>query len=781
MQKRKTEKVVDEVDLEKTWILLAHGKWSIIISVFIFTSIAVVWVYLTPNTYQTFATIEISSEDKNKEADFMSMALGSSFSNIKNEIDIIQSRYIATKALESINIGTRYFTTKYFKKKELYKNTPFIVTTEFTVPKIEDYIFKIIPKNEKKFRLVVEPALIKKIINEVLTYIVPSVKKEQLIYYDEVKEFDKEIDTPWFNITVNKIRQLKNSRYSFTIMPNEKMYEFIQKGLTASELSPKGSILLLTFNDNIPLRAKEIVDAIGYAYIGEKLKLKSRSAQRKLDFIDSQLEGINKILKRSENKLQKYKATNIVVNMEDKALLTVQKLGEYESKLDELNTRKTVLENILNYIKTHDDITGIEVNPQQQQGNDPVNALIIKIQDANTLLSSLLVEYTELHPDIIKATKRLASLKQALEETIESSLRSINRRKKTLTAIISKHKLELQSLPEQEKQLASLTRHFVVNEKIYAYLLEKRAEIAIIESSTVSETHIVDTALVPEHHIKPKRGLMIILGAFLGAVFGVLIIFVRKSLDGTIRTTEDVEDRTTVPVYGNIPKISSHKDKHLYSEFIRILWTNLAFLQNQNKSKLITMTSTVSGEGKSFTICELGKAIAESNKKVILIDLDMRKGTLSQKCGLSNNEGMSTLLSEGCMINEIIMRTKYKNLSVIPSGPVPPNPTGLIMSDILGKIISHLLNQYDYVILDSPPVGLVADAMMLLQMSDISLFVLKANFSKKEFLKNINRIAKDPNINPGIVLNGINFKKNSSYGYGYVSDYSTSYYGSKGK
>ncbi len=321
----------------------------------------------------------------------------------------------------------------------------------------------------------------------------------------------------------------------------------------------------------------------------------------------------------------------------------------------------------------------------------------------------------------------------------------------------------------------------MVNEKIYAYLLEKRAEIAIIESSTVSETHIVDTALVPEHHIKPKRVLMIILGAFLGAVFGVLIIFVRKSLDGTIRTTEDVEDRTTVPVYGNIPKISSHKDKHLYSEFIRILWTNLAFLQNQNKSKLITMTSTVSGEGKSFTICELGKAIAESNKKVILIDLDMRKGTLSQKCGLSNNEGMSTLLSEGCMINEIIMRTKYKNLSVIPSGPVPPNPTGLIMSDILGKIISHLLNQYDYVILDSPPVGLVADAMMLLQMSDISLFVLKANFSKKEFLKNINRIAKDPNINPGIVLNGINFKKNSSYGYGYVSDYSTSYYGSKGK
>jgi capsular exopolysaccharide synthesis family protein len=778
MQKRNN----NEIGFEELKTFMAQHKWLLIISVLVSTVIAMIIAYTSPNIYQATSSIEIVSGSEDSRDDLMGKIMHITDENMINEKEIIQSRYMIFKALEKLNIGTRYFVKTHFKMEELYKNSPFIVESGLMTKQIEGYTFQLIPIDEKNFRLTVEPSLKTKILSKIRSYIAPLPKKEQPIHYDYIHEFAEPIHTPWFHITVQKIYKFENKPYFFTITPNKKMFEYIQKRLTVSKLLEKGTILSLSFEDTVPLRAKEILDSIGYAYVNEKLNLKIKSAQKKLNFIDSQLKAIKKILKTSANKLQAFKSSNIIVNIEEKTSVTTQKLSELEAQRYKLEMRKSVLENIHHYIETHHDIRGIDVSfKDEQYSNSTVDSIIIKIQNANARRIALLLKHTEQHPSVKNIDKELASLRQALKESIESSLRSTDRRLTTLNGIIKEQKDKLRSLPEQEIELASLTRDFMVNEKIYSYLLEKRAETAIAESSAVSNTRMINTALVPETPIKPKRILIIISGFILGIIIGIILAATKSFLNNTIKTTSDVEQLTTIPIYGTLPLFDAKKNKQIYNEFIRVLWANLAFARGKGKSKLITLTSTVGGEGKTSTVCELGKAIASSGKKVIILDLDMRKPTLHKKCKLFNNEGMSSLLAENILLDSVIQKTKYANLSVIASGRIPPNPTELIMSDTLKPVIDTLLMKYDYVLLDSPPVGLVADAIMLMHMSDISLFLLKANYSKKEFIRNINRITNDPDINPGIILNSIDFTKGSGYGYGHISKYSSGYYGSKQK
>ncbi len=766
----------NEIGFDELKTFLARYKWLIITSVLITTMIAVITAYILPNVYQTDSSIEIITSQENKRQDIMGQVTQAPNDNIVNEKEIIQSRYVILKALEKLNLGTRYFTTKNFKTKELYKSSPFIVESEFITDQLAGYEYQLIPMDgEKSFRLIIEPPLSKKLISKVRSL----PEKEQPVYYNKIHEFAKPIKTPWFTMTVQKIYNFENTHYSFTITPDKKMFQFIQKRLTVSHLLEKGTILSLTFSDTIPLRAKEILDAIGYAYISEKFNLKTKSAQAKLSFIDSQLRAVNTTLKSSANKLQTFKASNIIVSMGEKTAASTQQISELETQLYKLEIRKSVLENILNYIKTHNDVRGIDVSfKDESTNNSTVDSIIRKIQDANERRIALLLKHTERHPSVINISKELISLRQSLKESIESSLRSTIRRLTTLNKIIKKQKSKLRSLPEQETQLASLTRDFMVNEKIYSYLLEKRAETAIMESSAISNTHMINNAFVPESPIKPKRTVIIISGFILGIILGIILAAVKHFLNNTIKTTNDIEHLTTIPIYGTLPLLNT-KNRQIYDEFLRILWTNLAFFRSKNKSKLITFTSTIGGEGKTSTICELGRTIALSGKKVIILDLDMRKSTLHKKCDLPNNEGMSNLLSENCTLDTIIQETKYQNLHIIASGPIPPNPTELIMSGTIKPVIDTLLTKYDYVLLDSPPVGLVADAIMLMHISDISLFLLKANHSKKEFIENINRITNNSDINAGIILNGIDFNTGTGYGYGHISQYSSGYYNTK--
>ncbi len=326
-----------------------------------------------------------------------------------------------------------------------------------------------------------------------------------------------------------------------------------------------------------------------------------------------------------------------------------------------------------------------------------------------------------------------------------------------------------------------LQRKFSVNEKIYSYLLEKRSETAILKAATVSKNRIIDTALLPGAPIKPKRKLIVLVGMILGLIVGIALAFLRAFLDDRIKGEEDISHATNVPLLGMIPHIKE-KDaaeklkvvispKSAVAESFRHLRTNLQFMEREKKSHIISVTSTIGGEGKTTVSMNLAAIMSMAEKKTILINMDMRKPTLHERFGLENVRGMSTLLSKHTSLAKVIQHTEYTHLDVITSGPVPPNPSELIQGDLMEKVLEKLSEVYDVIIMDTPPVGLVTDARTLMHLSDTSIFVLRAEYSKKGFIKGIDELYKHDGIRGlGILLNDMKMDRSGygySYGYGY--------------
>ncbi len=384
----------------------------------------------------------------------------------------------------------------------------------------------------------------------------------------------------------------------------------------------------------------------------------------------------------------------------------------------------------------------------------------------------LLTEYTEMHPDVVKLSEVISSLRSSILFTIKSSLSVLQQRKQSLTKIIQTYKKSLAALPEQEQKLANLTRKAMVNEKIYSFLLEKRAETAILRSSTVSKTRVIDHALLPKAPIKPKRKLIVLVGLILGLIVGIAYAFLREFIDNTVKRKEDIERLTRIPLYGVIPAIKGKKFGSAFLEAFRTLRTNLEFMRNDKTYQTIVVTSTVSGEGKTTIAANLAVILAKGNKKVLVVDLDMRRAKLSEYFDLKNHIGISTLLSKKNELDEVIQHSAKEGVDIIAAGPTPPNPSELIMSDYAREIMSELKTRYDYIILDTPPVGLVTDALILMNRADASLLVVKYGYTKKEFVKGLDQMVQDHHLeHVGIVFNGVEMNKNYGYGYGYGYKY----------
>ncbi|WP_353661142.1 polysaccharide biosynthesis tyrosine autokinase [Hydrogenimonas sp. SS33] len=771
----------EQIDFKEILRTVLRFKWSILFITVVFLAGAGIYAYFAPDVYSATTTMKISSEGKGGGAgqggDIVNAALSAGVYNLEDEFALMRSRFLAKKALENLDIGNRYFTVEKLKKVELYKNSPFVVSVEALDPSFYGKLIRLYPVDRDHFRLEIKPSWSSKLKYKILSYFHLAAKKP--VEYSKIHTYGEKINTPWFTATIQKVFDMNRPIYAFSMFPNEYMYGFIQNGIEAEPLSNYGQIVAVSFSDTVPLRAKEIVDAVVNAYNEEKIRLKTESANKTLKFIDQQLEAIHKTLQKSATKLESFKATHVIMDVGTKAGTTTQKLSDLESKLYEINTKISILENLLAYIKSDKDIKGIDVSSAQLVG-PIISGLITKLQEAASLRSTLLVDFTELHPDVVKVTEQIRRLKSMLIESIKSTLNGLKIRKESLVKRIEQNKQALQTLPKEEQQLTQLTRDFMVNEKIYSYLLQKRAETAIIEASKVSEIQILDRALVPGTPVKPNRKRIVLIGLLLGLVFGLLQAFVRKMLDNTIKSAEDVEKLTHLPLYGVIPDFGRKKTKPAaYYEALRVIRTNLEFLADSNKSKLVTVTSSIPQEGKTTTTVELAKIIAKGGKKVIVIDLDMRRSSLHEKLRVPNKEGMSMLLAGKVTLKEVIQHTKDDDLDVITSGPTPPNPSELLMSDNFKRAIKTLLSEYDYVILDSPPIGLVTDAMILMRMSDINLIVVRAEYSKKDFFKNINRFVESHELKAGIVLNGVKQSAKTGaygFGYGYNYGYSSNYY-----
>ena len=753
----------NEIDIKEVFRTIYRYRYMIIFLVLLFGLVSSYHAYFKPNIYQASATVEVGLGQYGSK-DMLSMATESGSQNTDTEMQIIRSRSLTEKALKDVDFSHRYYTTRKYKEVELYKESP------FKVGMLKGYgiSFNFFPVDDNSYRLSVEEA---------------KDANGTIWSYNKILAYNEEIDTKHFHLNIVKTKEAQDVQYRFVIMDPENMAGHARGGVSVTQISPYSTILQISYSDNVPLRAQEFTNAISVAYIDQSIERKTKVATYKLAFIDKQLKRITENLENSAIKVEDFKRTSKTVDLSSKADALIQRIGDYETRLTEITIEEEMLNTLYKRIKSGQSLLTVSIAGLGMTGSS-IAMMLGELQKAINKKKRLRADYTEMYPEVRKLSKMIVQYKANIIATIKNMRVSIKDKKLLIERSIEEQQKLLNKLPTDERMFGELQRKFVVNEKIYSYLLEQRLATAVVKASTVSKNRIIDRALLPGGPIQPKRKMIVLVGLVLGLILGIALAFLRAFLDDRIKEEEDLTKRTDVPLFGIIPYVKQDNEKlkvflspkSSISEAFRNLRTNLQFMSRKNASHVIAVTSTVGGEGKTTICMNLSGIMSMANKKTILINLDMRKPTLHERFGINNRLGMSTLLSGNTDLKSVIQHTEYENLDVITSGPVPPNPSELIQSEIMEKLLLKLKEVYDVIILDTPPVGLVTDARILMHLADTNIYVLRANYSKRGFLRNVEKLAKEDIRGFGMLLNDVKMGKG---GYGYGSGYG--YYEEEGK
>ena len=742
----------DEIDLKELFYKLKRHLFLIIFITFLFTGGAFVYTYLATPYYKTNASIEIGESSKMGSgtgmlSDILGLGGGDA---VDTDVEILKSRYIISNAIKNYDFQDRYYAVNKFKKFEISQNPPFKVDLK----KGEGILFEIIPINKNYFELIAK-------------YVDKHGNKHKVSLK---AEFNKPIITKDFKLIIKKIRPLKYSKYFFIKEKFINLVQNIQKNLNVVRVGKQVNMINITYIDNLPKRDALITNLIAETFIKDTIKQKTEQASQILSFVSKQLNRITKELALSEIKLEEFKKKTGIVNVSLDSQMLLQKLSDIDTQLTELKLKKETIDFVVNNLKKTKNIMLISAGAL----DDPmIQQMIANLQNLILKKNSLLIEYTSKYPKIIALDTQIRDLKNIIYNRIYNLKKAINKQYNLLLSIKNRYLNIIKTLPENERKLIDLERNYLVNKKIYEYLYEKKVSAEIAKAATISQNRIIDKAIIPEKPFKPKKKLIIIVGFITGIIFGIFMAFLVEFLSTKIKSIDDIERYINIPILGLIPHFKKkttviiNSPKSRITEAFRTLKTNIEFLPTKNKSKIISITSTVGGEGKSTISSNLGVVYSLSGKKTLIINLDMRKPTLHKIFGLPNAKGISNVLAGHESIDNVIEKTDKDNLYIIPSGPIPPNPFELIQSPKLWESLEYLREKFDIIILDTPPVGIVADAVHVLKHSDINLYVIRLNYSRKDVLQNINRITKFYKIrNLGLVINDVKDKK-SGYGYGY--------------
>ncbi len=756
-------------ELKRFLSLMAKNKFLIFMIMALSVLGGLVYLYFAQPIYETYSTIEVSNDKL--DVDIMNQRKyenNDDMTLIDTQVEVIRSKKMIKDAIDKIGYQTRYYMYSNYKKRELYKDSPFEISDlEIKNPHFYNTEFYIEVIDQNRFRLYTK----KQSFLEALLG-----NDENTILYDGEHYFDKEVNTPFFSATFKKLLPFSGSKYSFIVLDKDSAANQISERLSVFPTAKNSSIVKLIYQDNNALRSKEFLDALVNIYLSKSISKNSSKASQALIFVDQQLDEVKAKLKDSAVKLENYKEENNLINIESESDATIKQLSNLKTQLADIKMQENAFASLYGEFKkgNYGAISSLA------KEYPVLETLLSDLQKAKSEKISLLSVFTSSHPDVQKANEKVQDIQMALESSIESINDTLREKRRSMEDALYSRETTLSKLPGKERELAELKRTYNVNQKTYQFLLEKQAEMSITKASNVSPNRVLDQATMPKKPVKPNKPMILGATLLLGMLASLLFMLLKDFFDNKIKTKDDIVNATRIPFYGVVPYVKStnkifviEDQQSIASEAMRLIRTNLEFISTQNKGKVIVVSSTVPSEGKTTTSTNLASVFGMSDKKTIVISLDMRRPMLHKVFALTNKVGMSTVLSNNSELNEVVWEhKKIKNLDIITSGPIPPNPSELIQSGDLSNIMDKLRESYDYIIIDAPPMGSLTDAILLMKLADISLIVFKSEFSEKEFIESLEDMIESYNLeNVGIILNSVKEKNMSQSFFKYSYTY----------
>ena len=534
------------------------------------------------------------------------------------------------------------------------------------------------------------------------------------------------------------------------------------------------SVIDIEIEDEVQDRAVAFLDSLSHLYIDYSIAVSREINNNTIKFVDEQLEDVEAVLNCVESNLAEYQVKTGTVNTGDQSQLYLQQKAGVEAELAKLTVQMQSVDYLYNNLTSGGDVTSISPSLLSDQ-NDP--SLGNSFSELSLLLqrkSNLLFSNTPNSIVVKEIEQQIETAKKNVLQLVLNIRRTLVVKYNSLTSQLGTYQSRISSMPSTMKGLVNINRKVEINEKIYLFLLETRSQTVISRASIVPDKFILDPSTATGL-LRPIKTKILMMGIGVGIALSLLLIFLKGIFYNYITTKDDLSALTHLPVIGVIGKSKEAKESYLVvdknpqsltAEAFRVIRTNLAYFSPKSHSKVVLVTSSVASEGKTFCAINTASIVAKAKKPVVLIDLDLHKPKQANAFNLKNDIGVTSYLVGKASLKEIILETPVENLSVILTGPRTPNASELILDPMLEQMIQELKSSFEYIILDTPPVGLLSDALVLMKYSDLNLYVLKAHYSKKDFVDIAHQIIEKNNIKSmSFVLNNVN-AKNIPAGYG---------------
>ncbi|WP_455614558.1 GumC family protein [Bacteroides congonensis] len=761
---------------------LIHWPWFVV-SVII--CIACAWGYLRLATpvYNISATVLIKDEKKgggaNMSSELEKMGLDgfvSSSNNVDNEIEVLRSRSLAREVVNRLGLFVTYMDEDEFPGRELYRTSPVLVS--LTSQEADKLPYRM----EVNMTLQPEGAMDVQIIVDKKEYQKHFEKLPAVLPTDEgTVAFFMNNDTLTSvrpeNVTKERhIKALINRPFS------------VAKGyvnsLSIAPTSKTTSVAVVSLKNSNAQRGKDFINKLLEMYNINANNDKNEVAQKTAEFIDERISIISKELGSTEHDLENFKRSAGITDLSSEAQIALTGNAEYEKKRVENQTQINLIIDLQRYLQGNEyDVLPNNIGLQDAASAGAIDRYNQMLVERKRLLRTS----TENNPTIINLNTSIHAMRNNVQATLEATLKGLEITKADLARESSRYSRRISDAPTQERQFVSIARQQEIKAGLYLMLLQKREENAITLAATANNAKIIDEALADDKPVSPKRLMIYFAALVLGMGIPVGIIYLIGLTKFKIEGRADIEKLTSLPVVGDIPladektgSIAVFENKNnLMSETFRNIRTNLQFMLENGKN-VILVTSTISGEGKSFISANLAISLSLLGKKVVIVGLDIRKPGLNKVFNISKKEhGITQFLTNSTTSLMALVQPSdiNKNLFILPGGTVPPNPTELLARDGLEKTIEILKKNFDYVILDTAPVGMVTDTLLIGRVADLSVYVCRADYTRKAEFTLINELAENKKLpNLCIAINGLDLQK-KKYGYYYGYGKYGKYYG----
>ena len=778
----------ESIDI-RDFLLKMLGYWHyFVISLIVAIMLAFLINRVTTRVYQIKTTLLVQEEQSMLDAKFaVGMNLYNSSYRLYNEIGILKSYTLTQRALKHLDFTVGYYTSQHMLERELYHECPFRVVLDSTTaqPLFTEIHIEIL--SPEKFKVTADG-------RNVSLYNFSTRKSAQIV--------------PEFRINTEGVinNEVKTDQVAFTLFPaftadlknyvgrsyyirifNEPYLINRYRALDVSE-TKNSSIVTVSIQGNNVEKLVDFLNTLTREYLIKGLEKKNQIAENTIRFIDMQLGEVTDSLSYSEKVLQDYRANNYIMNVDFQTQQVFTALENLKNQRAELVVQSKYYDYLKKFLienRADQDL----IVPSSLGIQDPViNNLINELTQLLSERTELMINSKKENPYIASIDSRIAAMKKTILENIENLINASKISINDIDSRIEESSKQVNKMPETQRKLFGYERKFKLNDALYTYLLTKRSETQIAKASYLPDNEVLDKATDTEYTlVSPKTRRNYIIAFILGLGLPVAFLLLIDFFNDKVNTSEDIEAITDYPVLGHI--IHS-KDKSytvvndyplsLTTESFRAIRTNFQFIASEGSHPIILISSTMMGEGKSYTSLNLALSFALYNKKTVLINFDMRKPKLGLYLNMNVEKGLSSLLSKNATLDEVIAKTQFENLDIIVAGTIPPNPMELIAGPVTGGLFAELKKRYDYVIVDTPPVGMVADALLLVKYSDVNLFVVRYNHTqKKVFARLVQSINKRGVGHLNIVLNDVyigrkyqNYAQGYAYGYGYGYGYS---------